>query len=139
MGRVFIYPLTACHPSAFQCTFCSLPVGCSVHFRRPDAGLLTVSNEFFDERWSKRRTVTSLEWSNVFPELLLASYHRNEEAVHEPEGVCLIWNMKFPKKNSPEYIFHCQSPLTSATLSKFHPNLIIGGTYSGQIVLWDSR
>ncbi|VDP83538.1 unnamed protein product [Echinostoma caproni] len=105
----------------------------------PEAGLLTISNEFFDERWSKRRTVTSLEWSSVFPELLLASYHRNEEAVHEPEGVCLIWNMKFPKKNSPEYIFHCQSPLTSATLSKFHPNLVIGGTYSGQIVLWDSR
>ena len=27
----------------------------------------------------------------------------------------------------------------SATLAKFHPNLVVGGTYSGQIVLWDNR
>lgn len=27
----------------------------------------------------------------------------------------------------------------SATFAKFHPNLILGGTYSGQIVLWDNR
>ena len=25
------------------------------------------------------------------------------------------------------------------TFAKFHPNLIVGGTYSGQIVLWDNR
>lgn len=27
----------------------------------------------------------------------------------------------------------------SATFAKFHPNLVVGGTYSGQIVLWDNR
>ena len=27
----------------------------------------------------------------------------------------------------------------SLTFSKFHPNFVIGGTYSGQIVLWDVR
>ncbi|KAL4707628.1 hypothetical protein ACJJTC_014733, partial [Scirpophaga incertulas] len=36
-------------------------------------------------------------------------------------------------------VFHCQSPVMSATFAKFHPNLILGGTYSGQIVLWDNR
>lgn len=101
--------------------------------------LLTPSHEFFDEHWSKHRTVTSLDWSTIFPELLLTAYHMNEESVHEPGGVCLIWNMKYPKKMSPEFIFHCQSPVTSATLSRFHPNVVVGSTYSGQIVLWDSR
>ncbi|CAH8616630.1 unnamed protein product [Heterobilharzia americana] len=101
--------------------------------------LLTVSLEFFDERWSKHRTITGLDWSTIFPELLLTAYHMNEEAVHEPEGVCLMWNMKYPKKLSPEFIFHCQSPVTSASLSRFHPNIVVGGTYSGQIVIWDSR
>lgn len=24
-------------------------------------------------------------------------------------------------------------------MPRFHPNLILGGTYSGQIVLWDNR
>jgi dynein intermediate chain len=29
--------------------------------------------------------------------------------------------------------------VTAALFSKFHPNLIVGGTYSGQILLWDTR
>lgn len=35
--------------------------------------------------------------------------------------------------------FPFQSGVTSVTFAKFHPNLIVGGTYSGQIVLWDNR
>ena len=27
----------------------------------------------------------------------------------------------------------------SSCFAKFHPNLVLGGTYSGQIVLWDNR
>lgn len=32
-----------------------------------------------------------------------------------------------------------QSAVMSAAFAKFHPNVIVGGTYSGQIVLWDNR
>lgn len=32
-----------------------------------------------------------------------------------------------------------QSEVMSAGFAKFHPNLVVGGTYSGQIVLWDNR
>uniref|UniRef100_A0A3Q2W6A3 Dynein cytoplasmic 1 intermediate chain 1 n=1 Tax=Haplochromis burtoni TaxID=8153 RepID=A0A3Q2W6A3_HAPBU len=53
-------------------------------------------------------------------------------------GVALVWNIKF-KKATPEYIFHCQSPVVSVGFARFHPNLVVGGTYSGQIVLWDNR
>lgn len=93
---------------------------------------------FWDERWSRNRCVTSLDWSPQYPELLVASYHSNAESPHDPDGACLIWNTKF-KKTTPEYIFHCQSAVMSATFARFHPNLILGGTYSGQIVLWDNR
>ncbi|XP_065217505.1 cytoplasmic dynein 1 intermediate chain isoform X2 [Planococcus citri] len=99
---------------------------------------LSLNRVFFDEKWSKNRCVTSLDWSPQFPELLVASYNQNYESPHEPDGVCLVWNTKF-KKNTPEYIFHCQSAVLSATFARFHPNLILGGTYSGQIVLWDNR
>lgn len=102
------------------------------------SGKLAFNREFFDERWSRHRTVTCLDWSTQYPELLVAAYNNNEDAPHEPDGVALIWNMKY-KKESPEYIFHCQSGVMSVTFAKFHPNLIIGGTYSGQIVLWDNR
>ncbi|XP_048479160.1 cytoplasmic dynein 1 intermediate chain isoform X7 [Plutella xylostella] len=99
---------------------------------------LSVVRSFYDERWSRGRCVTSLDWSAAHPELLLASYHNSDEAPHQPDGVCLLWNTKY-KKSTPEDVFHCQSPVMSATFARFHPNLILGGTYSGQIVLWDNR
>ncbi|KAI2655242.1 Cytoplasmic dynein 1 intermediate chain 1 [Labeo rohita] len=90
---------------------------------------LCFNRHFYDEHWSKHR---------VYPELLVASYNTNEDAPHEPDGVVLVWNMKF-KKMTPEYIFHCQSSVMSVGFAQFHPNLVIGGTYSGQIALWDNR
>ncbi|XP_011305998.1 cytoplasmic dynein 1 intermediate chain isoform X15 [Fopius arisanus] len=99
---------------------------------------LWLNRSFSDERWSRNRCVTSLDWSPQFPELLAASYHHNDDAPNDPDGICLIWNTKF-KKTTPEFIFHCQSPVMSTTFARFHPNLILGGTYAGQIVLWDNR
>ncbi|XP_030064795.1 cytoplasmic dynein 1 intermediate chain 2 isoform X1 [Microcaecilia unicolor] len=99
---------------------------------------LSLNRQFFDERWSKHRVVSCLDWSSQYPELLVASYNNNEDAPHEPDGVALVWNMKY-KKTTPEYVFHCQSAVMSAAFAKFHPNLVVGGTYSGQIVLWDNR
>lgn len=99
---------------------------------------LSLNRYFIDDHWSKNRTITSFDWSSQFPELLVASYNNNEDSPHDPDGVCLVWNMKF-KKTTPEYIFHCQSAVMSSCFAKFHPNLVIGGTYSGQIVLWDNR
>ncbi|XP_043471197.1 cytoplasmic dynein 1 intermediate chain isoform X9 [Leptopilina heterotoma] len=99
---------------------------------------LWLNRSFYCERWSRNRCVTSMDWSPQFPELLAASYHNNDESPNDPDGVCLIWNTKF-KKTTPEFIFHCQSPVMSTTFARFHPNLILGGTYSGQIVLWDNR
>ncbi|XP_071232669.1 cytoplasmic dynein 1 intermediate chain 2-like isoform X3 [Salvelinus alpinus] len=99
---------------------------------------MSLSRVFSDERWSKYRVVTCLDWSPQYPELLVASYNNNEDAPHEPDGVALVWNMKY-KKTTPEYTFHCQSAVMSAAFARFHPNLIVGGTYSGQIVLWDNR
>ncbi|KAM9803448.1 dynein, cytoplasmic 1, intermediate chain 2a-like isoform 1-T1 [Syngnathus typhle] len=99
---------------------------------------LSLNRQFTDERWSKHRVVTCLDWSLQYPELLVASYNNNMDAPHEPDGVALVWNMKY-KKTTPEYVFHCQSAVMSASFAKFHPNVVVGGTYSGQIVLWDNR
>lgn len=101
-------------------------------------GKLSLNRCFFDEKWCRNRCVTSFDWSEQYPELLLTSYNHNEDAPNDPDGVCLVWNMKF-KQKTPEYAFHCQSPVMSACFARFHPNLIVGGTYSGQMVLWDNR
>uniref|UniRef100_A0A2M4A4Q6 Putative cytoplasmic dynein intermediate chain n=2 Tax=Anopheles triannulatus TaxID=58253 RepID=A0A2M4A4Q6_9DIPT len=99
---------------------------------------LSLNRTFFCDRWSKNRCVTSFDWSTHHPELMVASYCSNEESPNEPDGVVVVWNTKF-KKQTPEEVFHCQSGVLSTCFARFHPNLILGGTYSGQIVLWDNR
>jgi len=91
-----------------------------------------------DERWTKNRSVTDINWSPKHPELVVSSYSANEAGSHDPDGVVLVWSVNnyFQK---PEYIFNCQSPVMTTFFSKFHPTLIVGGTYSGQIVIWDTR
>jgi len=100
--------------------------------------LVSVQRVFHDEKWSRGRPVTSLDWSPKFPELVLGSYSSRETTTNEAEGVCLVWNLKY-KRETPEYVFTSESPLVTARFSMFHPNLIVGGAYSGQIMLWDNR
>ncbi|CAF1006457.1 unnamed protein product [Didymodactylos carnosus] len=101
--------------------------------------IIKFDREFFDERWTKHRIVTCIDISTYYPELVLASYSQNEESPHESDGVALVWNTKYRQKPTPEYVYNCQSWITSCCFSKFHPNIILGGTYCGQIVVWDTR
>lgn len=100
-------------------------------------GKLSLNRTFHDDRWSKNRCITGFDWSFQHPELLLTSYYNNESA-SDPDGTLLVWNSKF-KNTTPEYVFHCQSPIMSCCFARFNPSLIVGGTYSGQVALWDMR
>ncbi len=95
--------------------------------------VLKVNREFNADKW-RNRIVTWLDWSPHYPELLLASY---EGSSLDPDGV-VVWNSNF-KCDTPEYVFNCSSWITSCCFANFHPNLVIGGTNSGQIVMWDNR
>lgn len=39
---------------------------------------LSLNRVFYDDRWSKNRCITSMDWSPHFPELIVTSYHNNE-------------------------------------------------------------
>ncbi|POS72779.1 ropy-6 [Diaporthe helianthi] len=93
--------------------------------------------QFYDERWSKKRMVSAIDFSPKFQELVLASYTKNPSAPHEPDGVVQVWNLNLHDR--PEFVFHAQSDILTAKFSPFHPNLIVGGAYSGQVLLWDTR
>ncbi|KAH8701075.1 putative dynein intermediate chain [Talaromyces proteolyticus] len=93
--------------------------------------------QFYDERWSKKRMISDLSFSPKFPELVLAAYTKNPTAPHEPDGLLQVWNQHLHSR--PEYVFHSTSDILAAKFSPFHPNLIVGGTYSGQVLLWDTR
>ncbi|KAH9989810.1 cytoplasmic dynein intermediate chain [Russula vinacea] len=92
---------------------------------------------FWDERYCKNRSITDVDWSPKFPELSVASYNKNAAAVNEPDGIVAVWNLHLLER--PEFVFHSQSDVLSVTFSPFHANLVFGGTYSGQILLWDTR
>ena len=47
--------------------------------------------------------------------------------------------MKYHFYYTNRHRFHCQSSVTASCFAKYHPNLVVGGTYSGQIVVWDNR
>ncbi|KAJ5902375.1 hypothetical protein N7495_002903 [Penicillium taxi] len=93
--------------------------------------------QFYDERWSKKRMISDLSFSPKFPELVLASYTKNPSAPHEPDGLVQVWNQHLQSR--PEYVFNSTSDILTAKFSPFHPNLIVGGSYSGQVLLWDTR
>ncbi|KAI9798881.1 MAG: hypothetical protein M1833_004384 [Piccolia ochrophora] len=93
--------------------------------------------QFWDERWSKKRMISSLHFSPKFSELVLASYTKNPSAPYDPDGLVQVWNLHLHDR--AEYVFHAQSDILVAKFSPFHPNLIIGGAYSGQVLLWDTR
>ncbi|KAJ7576962.1 cytoplasmic dynein intermediate chain [Mycena floridula] len=93
--------------------------------------------EFWDERYCKNRSITDIDWSQKYPELSVAAYNKNPAALNEPDGIVAVWNLRLLER--PEFIFHSQSDVLSVKFSPFHPNLIFGGTYSGQILLWDTR
>lgn len=95
------------------------------------------SFQLFSDRYTRRRIVSDIQFSPHFNELLLSSYTKNPSAPHEPAGLVLLWNSHAPSR--PEYTFTASSDVLSARFSPFHPNLVIGGCYSGQICLWDTR
>ena len=93
--------------------------------------------QFFDSRWSKNRMITDINFSPKFPELMLASYNGNPAAPHDPSGIVQVWSMQLRER--PEYVFHAGSNVLTAKFSPFHPNLIVGGAYTGQVLIWDTR
>lgn len=99
--------------------------------------LLSPAIEFFDDN-SNGRAVTSLEWSLKHQELLLAAFSVSDEFnLNQANGLIQLWSLAVRK--TPEFTFTCQTEVTSAIFHKFNPKLVIGGTYTGQILIWDTR
>lgn len=114
--------------------------------KKTEVERITLLETISDERWSRGRTVTDIQWSPHHKELFLASYTKrmvNSEldwsrGASDPNGVVLIWSTHMAGER-PEYVFTCPSPVHAACFHPYSANLVIGGTYSGQIVMWDLR
>lgn len=95
------------------------------------------SQEFTSERYTVNRAVTSIDFSVQKPELMCAGYNANPDTPHEPDGIVCLWDRHMNSR--PMDVFECQSAVLSCSFSQYSPHVIVGGTYSGQVVLWDCR
>ena len=68
---------------------------------------------------------------------MVTAYTKNPAAPQDPSGLLQVWNLHLYSR--PEYIFHSASDVLTVQFSPFHPSLLLGGTYSGQVLLWDTR
>ncbi|CAD6889457.1 unnamed protein product [Tilletia controversa] len=98
---------------------------------------LKLVRTFWDDKILRNRSVTDLDWSTKHPELSVASYNRNEMSSSDPGGIVAVWNLH--SLDRPEFVFHAQTDVLSVCFSPFHPNLVCGGTHSGQVLIWDTR
>ncbi|KAJ2841700.1 hypothetical protein IWW36_006170, partial [Coemansia brasiliensis] len=98
---------------------------------------LALAQAFHDDRVSRNRAVMDVAWSTRFPELMAAAYNRNPMAPNEPDGLVAVWNTHLHER--PEFVFSAPSDVLRVTFSDFNPHVVVGGAYSGQILLWDTR
>lgn len=111
----------------------------------------------YEEESLQGRPVMDLKWSPLVPELFLAAYGAKAAAVQntkataasannsssrtateeEAPGVVCVWCKDL--HNRPEYRFTASSPVLAAVFHTQEQNLVIGGCYSGQILLWDMK
>ena len=95
-------------------------------------------------------SISAMDWNEKFPELLVSSYHHHHQRQNNnssvasaaasssgDEGLVHVWNMHVPDR--AEFSFVCQSEVLSCMFNPFQPQLIVGGTFSGQLVVWDCR
>lgn len=99
---------------------------------------ISLKATFFEERWSRDRAVTDVCFHPTHTEAVYAAYNaRADGSTQDPDGVVMMWSAAL--KGRPEYIFHCQSAVLSIATTEFAPTVIVGTTYSGQVVMWDTR
>ncbi|KAG5175478.1 WD40-repeat-containing domain protein [Tribonema minus] len=106
---------------------------------------------FYDPTWCGDRAITDVHWSPHYPELLLVAYSASGRGQNlesallgapaagdaHPDGLVLVWSLALPSR--PEFILYSQSPILTARFHEFDAHLVVGGSYSGQVVTWDLR
>ena len=107
-----------------------------------------------------RRALVDVRWSPRHAELLLGAYVSHDHSDAAPfgpppaavraaapraaaaaaaaaPGLVLLWTLDAPTR--AEFAFTADSPVMCASFCGGSAHLLLGGTHSGQVVLWDTR
>ena len=86
---------------------------------------------------SQNRVVIGLEWSQHAQDLFMASFNDTNDFFSQQSGLIELWSLT--NRKSPDYTINYQTVLTTSIFHPFNPKIILGGTYTGQIVMWDTK
>jgi len=126
--------------------------------------VLQIVSSSYDSDSTTGRPVMELKWSHLIPDLLLVAYgsskaspsssssissalsinsssNRNSSSLNlgtdDIPGLLCVWSKDLHTR--PEFKFIASSPILSAVFHTSEQHIIVGGCYSGQILLWDMR
>ena len=85
----------------------------------------------------QNRVVIGLEWSQHAQDLFMASFNDTNDFFNQQSGLIELWSLA--NRKSPDYTINYQTVLTTSIFHPFNPKIILGGTYTGQIVMWDTK
>ena len=115
---------------------------CNTYYNEEEANVniskKTLVSHLYDisDEQSSGRIVSSLDWSPNQNDLFLASFSGTDDFMQQ-SGLIQLWSLN--NRKVPDYIINYQTEITSAIFYKDNPNLVIGGSMTGQILLWDVK
>ena len=105
--------------------------------------MLSILSLYHDD-FIRNRPIMDICVSPHFPELFAVAYGADSTSTSRAvsindraPGVICIWSLAL--KGRPEFKFTASSPVLAVRFHEQDPHLVIGGCYSGQILLWDIR
>ena len=115
---------------------------CNTYYNEEEANIniskKTLATHLCDlcDEQSTGRIVTALDWSPNQNDLFLASFSGTEDFIQQ-SGLIELWSLS--NRKVPDYVINYQTEITSAIFYKDNPNIVIGGSMTGQIILWDVK
>ena len=115
---------------------------CNTYYDETETGvefskkkLVAYAIEFYDEQCNGR-IVNSLDWS-VFQQDLFLSSFTGTENFNQQSGLIQLWSVA--NKKAPTYTINYQTEITSALFYNYNPNIVLAGSFTGQIIMWDVK
>lgn len=94
------------------------------------------------EKWSKSRPVHALRFHRKYEDVLFSAYGaRGDGQRGDPDGAVGVWSLTGGSQQDSvlQRVLTTSAPTTALALPSLSPTLVLGGTYLGGIVLWDTR
>ena len=81
--------------------------------------------------------VSSLAWNKADADVVAVAYGQNDYSHTAQDGMVALWSLKNPE--FPERVYKLPMGATSVDWSEEHPHILAVGTYTGDILIMDTR